>query len=430
MHPGHKHRFLAVLSASALFVLNACGGGGGSGPEIRTPIEAAKEQTERVEVRRETSAVVAPTVVLSYLQNHASGGPWYSGSDRGYSWTRTPGLHRFPDSPTVRIAKGTDPHRRSLIHHAVGLVNRALPYDHHLQIGVDSPPNVHVRDVPDGQIFVDIAAPKEWGIPGLDENTSVVPTGIAHFENHANGRRAGRIMMDGRTTRIDPDDRVAVSILVHELLHVLGFNGHVAPDQFPESFIRETLPPRGTAMSPVDIAALQVLYTRLDTITAGPDAISIDDLGSWENEAVGITGSLAGLSFGVRRHNGVSVPWTDGNDPSTSLALNRSLRGTVTWEGKLIGFTDTLETVDGDAEIRVDPGTLTGNADFTDLKSGSGTQWLEGDLSYTIAVGGNYIRSTGGDDGTLNGRFYGASHEGVAGSVERQDLTATFGGTR
>ena len=37
---------------------------------------------------------------------------------------------------------------------------------------------------------------------------------------------------------------------------------------------------------------------------------------------------------------------------------------------------------------------------------------------------------TGGDAGAVNGRFYGRSHEGVAGTLERSDLTAAFGASR
>ena len=54
----------------------------------------------------------------------------------------------------------------------------------------------------------------------------------------------------------------------------------------------------------------------------------------------------------------------------------------------------------------------------------------DGALSYSITVGGNYLRSTGGNDGTVNGRFYGTSHQGLAGVVERDDLTAAFGARR
>ena len=38
--------------------------------------------------------------------------------------------------------------------------------------------------------------------------------------------------------------------------------------------------------------------------------------------------------------------------------------------------------------------------------------------------------SSGGDTGTVNGQFYGTGHEGVAGSVERDDLIAAFGAER
>ena len=94
----------------------------------------------------------------------------------------------------------------------------------------------------------------------------------------------------------------------------------------------------------------------------------------------------------------------------------------------------------GNAEINVNLDTMDGRADFTELQSwnadttpgalGTGTQWYTGALGYTIAVGRNYLRSTGGDAGTVNGQFYGTSHEGVAGSVERDDLTASFGARR
>jgi hypothetical protein len=53
-----------------------------------------------------------------------------------------------------------------------------------------------------------------------------------------------------------------------------------------------------------------------------------------------------------------------------------------------------------------------------------------GHFDYTITVGANYLRSTGGDAGTVNGQFYGANHEGVGGSVERVDLTGAFGTAR
>ena len=45
-------------------------------------------------------------------------------------------------------------------------------------------------------------------------------------------------------------------------------------------------------------------------------------------------------------------------------------------------------------------------------------------------VRGNTFRETGGDAGWLTGSFTGLLHEGVAGTLERTDLTAAFGGAR
>ena len=56
--------------------------------------------------------------------------------------------------------------------------------------------------------------------------------------------------------------------------------------------------------------------------------------------------------------------------------------------------------------------------------------WNTGSLGYDISVEGNFIRNTGGDDGDLIGTFYGPSHEGATGTLERIDLTAAFGGIR
>ena len=122
------------------------------------------------------------------------------------------------------------------------------------------------------------------------------------------------------------------------------------------------------------------------------------------------------------------------------MADNGAIRGTATWNGELLGFTPTKQSVGGNAEISVDLEIMTGRADFTDLQSwsadqapgalGTGTMWGDGDLGYTISISGNYLRSTDGDDGAVAGSFYGSGHEEVAGTLERSDLTAAFGAKR
>ena len=66
----------------------------------------------------------------------------------------------------------------------------------------------------------------------------------------------------------------------------------------------------------------------------------------------------------------------------------------------------------------------------------------DGNLNYAIAIHGGVtppgqaghtaytFRESGGDAGKLTGTFTGQNHEGVAGTLERSDLTAAFGGAR
>ena len=58
----------------------------------------------------------------------------------------------------------------------------------------------------------------------------------------------------------------------------------------------------------------------------------------------------------------------------------------------------------------------------------TGTMWGDGNLD--IAVRGNTFQQTGGDEGILTGMFTGLQHEGAAGALVRDDLTAAFGANR
>ena len=60
----------------------------------------------------------------------------------------------------------------------------------------------------------------------------------------------------------------------------------------------------------------------------------------------------------------------------------------------------------------------------------TGPRWGDGDLRYGIEVGGNRFWATSGDDGIVDGAFFGVAHEGMGGVVRREDLTAAFGGSR
>ena len=105
-------------------------------------------------------------------------------------------------------------------------------------------------------------------------------------------------------------------------------------------------------------------------------------------------------------------------------------------------MTDDFTPVGGAADLTVELATLDGQLDFTNLEHwptesnvapgmvGSGETWGDGDLHYMVDVRGNTFVQTGGDEGTITGAFFGPVHEAMGGTLERDDLTAAFGGTR
>ena len=420
-----------IAGAIAMAGLVACGGGGGgsvtTGGNAPGPVVTLRSMTDGP----------GAVLVADYLREHADERIAWSGA-RGPA-----GIARFAAPPVVRLVHGVSERERANTAYAVALINRALPYDNHLAIGPDASAGHAVEGpgplphVPDGQIHVEFVdgepAPGALGVARA-HRPALYDSDQRRWE--VQSVRAGAVEVDREVLDRHPD-HLTVSVLVHELLHVLGMGYHLDHDpRFAGSYMYNAGANEGSDLPAVDAAALQALHLRLGEATE-PEDLSPAALGPWSRETVHLTGRLGGVAWGVRHANGVSVPWTDSPEPPRALAES-GLRGSAAWEGALIGFTPELDTVAGGAEIRVDLATLTGSADFTGLRQwpegeapgGTGTLWNTGSLGYTIAVAGNYLRSTGGDDGTVNGQFYGAGHEGVAGSVERDDLTAAFGAVR
>lgn len=179
--------------------------------------------------------------------------------------------------------------------------------------------------------------------------------------------------------------------------------------------------------------------THRGTVSVGYGSI-VEDLGPWETETLHLVGTTDQASFGVAMRNGHAEPWAYGDSPAMAIADNPALSGVVNWNGAILGVTPQASTVTGDAEISIDLSDMSGRADFTELESfprgqppgtaGSGTQWLDGDLGYDLFVHRNTFVDAGGDDGRITGILTGANHHGVAGTLERSDLTAAFGATR
>lgn len=153
-----------------------------------------------------------------------------------------------------------------------------------------------------------------------------------------------------------------------------------------------------------------------------------------------IHGNAEHVGFGVAMRNGYAEPWAYGYMPNRSLGDNALVVGAATWQGHLLGFTPSAESVDGDASLRVDLETLEGELEFSNLEfefprmppsiAQPSMPWKEGTLSYDVQVMRNTFKRTGGDAGIVTGAFFGGNHEGMGGTLQRYDLTAAFGGSR
>ena len=200
--------------------------------------------------------------------------------------------------------------------------------------------------------------------------------------------------------------------MAHELVHSLGI-GRPRPGTSLDSIMENsnavydlaqgTRQP-GSLLYPIDREALRALYgplrdSRRPELTWGPGPAP-RSTSTW---------AAAHGAFGVAMRNGYAEPWAHGTAPAGDLAQNRQLSGSVTWAGVLVGFTPVVDGgVAGEAGVTVNLAGMAGSAAFTGLTTVGANnlpvRWGDGDLRYyLIAVSGNVLRETGGDEGRLTG---------------------------
>ncbi len=432
---------IAVACAAAVIALAACGGGGGGSgerPSVHHDIVGVDQGLESfrglpsagarggVAIRygTRTDGVGRDALVAYLTEAGATTARWYD----------------VP--PDIRVIGPSTAREKQLVTEVVEAINLSLPPEHRIKLrtpvaglslrhtvnaagryfrGRDHRPNtIHIE-------FLDCHDYHDCGTSGATA--------------WGNGSDLHAYVQMARGTPAYGRDDWARILLAHELLHTLLADEHVSERFDSINLGSNAIYAAGPAsiLKPIDREALQALYGHLE-LHDSPTA-----LGPWSSTSTHFIGDGRHADFGVALRNGYAEPWARGARPSSTLANNRALLGTVIWDGALVGFSGH-QSVTGDALISVDLTVLDaplpeldGSAVFTALEYWhhpeaddplGGSMWGDGDLAYTITVDGNTFRETGGDDGRLTGIFTGRSHEGAAGTLERSDLIAAFGASR
>ena len=234
-------------------------------------------------------------------------------------------------------------------------------------------------------------------------------------------------------------------LIIHELLHALGIQGHVDSVEFPDSIMGtsgEYIPNLGHVISKIDREILQIMYMSQRTDL-------YNDWGEWSDTAFHVMGESedGGLRFGVALFNGLPQPWASGVKPDEDLNDNTELTGTVTWSGALLGFSGP-SPIAGDAALEVDLTTVGTDGNEQDLSfediyfvnrfesdtTDDSDRWFHTrNIDYKVEISGNYFENVTGDDyeqGFVTGLFMGAEHEHMGGTVKRTDMIGAFGGSR
>lgn len=347
--------------------------------------------------------------------------------------------------PTVRVAEGTPAELVDEAVRAVQAINAALPRDWQLGFVPAAVPS-HAPFPPEGEILITFADEADWPFQGDAPDDGNVGVAESNFAIEPTGDPAMPFTFQivGGRIWVDPSQTAGLErpgVIAHEIIHLLGRN-HVDPARFPGTIMVAGGSEELTAhiLHPLDRAALLAVYGVLDPGVA-PGGVA-DALGPWSDSSLHVRGALhlpdGEIAFGAALANGLSQPWATGPAPDSTPADNAALSGSALWHGRLLGLTPDAETVAGAADLTVDLTALTGRLDFSGLEhwpadaapgaAGTGIAWRDGALSYPVALRGNTFASTGGHAGTVTGAFFGAAHEGMGGTLQRDDLSAGFGG--
>lgn len=384
---------------------------------------------------------------------------------------RYAGLATYPETPPPTVilvsgkeTRGWDTRFGRLTQDAVRVLNAALPFERQIRISPHLTPERSggaTLGRGGGEIWVQFI-PKTHPIYPGGADPSELGRSRVFFHVRDETAETLQVSEDGAdyaTVIVDPEgvgplsDPEVVHVLVHELLHAMGFVSHTDPEAFDSTLADAPFfpgtQPRGLIW-PVDRAGLLAAYSRFEPGTL-PEDITAESLGPWADTSFHLRGDLGigagGIAFGVAFRNGLAQPWAFGPMPAGGLGSNTALSGSATWSGALVGITPSARGVTGDSSLTLDIESLSGELAFTGMRYERGGAWGDGDLHYAVRASGTdntfkragaeFVRteaggfeSSGGDLGTVTGAFFGPRHKGMGGVLERHDLSAAFGGRR
>ena len=481
-----------VLAIAVALTLTACGGGGTDTPGVGSgPVTPPLAQPDRL-VGAHIRTGEGRTVGIGPAFRHASPGPGdlatvtAGGTLHSGDWRDPLGrdgsagaadllafVQAFQDEEdaegggdliigrpggpkTLRIGQGASRAERATVDEALRILNTVLPWDRRLRLGTDVATPVPRAAIAADAIHLHFTDGKAaWPAPAAGDpswDDAVLGIGAASFDPATLEPRAGEAWIDRTHPALRAGRAAPLAVVLHELLHALGIAAHVDGDQYPTSILQPYTDP---AVDPVlyvtrDGAALRAL----PRLTPGKRVrdLTAADFGPWETTGFHLlmANTLGGantedLQAGLGWRNGLATPWAYGPEPDRTVA---HLGATARWDGTLLGFTRSDgRTVRGEAAITADFERDNGRADFTALEAwphrrhpgnpGTGTQWGDGDLGYTLRVwetgrlsGFDSAASPGDDPGVVTGVLVGTAHEGATGVLEHPDLAAAFGGVR
>ena len=297
----------STLIFAFMLMLAACGGGGETGNTANMSMKPSQDDMVEGGSDPEAQPPYMPPITVETLTSELSRAEVQSYLARVEADDDAV-VFRWAEAPQVRMAVGTSERYRRAVERSVHAINAALPWKLHLTIGPDMqrPPGSGLQDIgngvlPPSTIFVDHSMtvdqvneewmkenPGEdgaWGwakihLDGWDEETETWINPTPQSSWVVVGRIEGEY---GYFEQV-----VAERIIHHELLHALGFAGHLYEPNDPLSYLNhpERLDAEPSTWEPdlpvADKEALYALYRFRDEASWG----------AWDRGTLRITGGL------------------------------------------------------------------------------------------------------------------------------------------